>query len=230
MSFTLDEVVPWGRSFDEYVGMFALSGSDLGGKILGACDGPASFNAEGKGKGCRIISCDPIYQFSTLDISQRIQMTYPVILKQLHRNLSDYRWDKIASPEELGRIRMAAMERFLDDFPRGKKEGRYIPAGLPDLPFPDRSFDLALCSHFLFTYSEHLSLDFHLQAILELCRVARKVRIFPLVDLGGKKSPHLDPVVSELKKKGCEVSLVRVDYEFQRGANWFIRIISPSIG
>jgi hypothetical protein len=27
--FTLDQVVPWGRSFEEYRHMFALSGADL---------------------------------------------------------------------------------------------------------------------------------------------------------------------------------------------------------
>jgi hypothetical protein len=39
--FTLDQVVPWGRSFDEYQRMFALTGADLG-LILGCGDGPAA--------------------------------------------------------------------------------------------------------------------------------------------------------------------------------------------
>ena len=43
--FTLDQVVPWGRSFDEYRRMFALSDDDLTGSILGCGDGLASFNA-----------------------------------------------------------------------------------------------------------------------------------------------------------------------------------------
>ena len=44
--FTLDKVVPWGRSFDEYQRMFALTENDLGLKIVGCGDGPANFNAE----------------------------------------------------------------------------------------------------------------------------------------------------------------------------------------
>ncbi len=44
--FTLDQVVPWGRSFDEYRNMFALADTDLRSKILGCADGPESFNAE----------------------------------------------------------------------------------------------------------------------------------------------------------------------------------------
>ena len=44
--FTLDQVVPWGRSFDEYRAMFAMTDMDLTGRILGCGDGPASFNRE----------------------------------------------------------------------------------------------------------------------------------------------------------------------------------------
>ena len=46
MSFHLRDVVPWGRSYDEYVRMFALSEADLASKMLGCADGPASFNVE----------------------------------------------------------------------------------------------------------------------------------------------------------------------------------------
>jgi hypothetical protein len=44
--FSLDQVVPWGRSFDEYVRTFALGEAELGLTILGCADGPANFNAE----------------------------------------------------------------------------------------------------------------------------------------------------------------------------------------
>ena len=68
--FTLDQVVPWGRSFDEYKRMFALGASDLNGRILGCGDGPASFNAEATRFGHRVISCDPIYRFGTEEIQR----------------------------------------------------------------------------------------------------------------------------------------------------------------
>jgi hypothetical protein len=38
----LDSVIPWGRNKSEYMAMFALSGQELAGKILGVGDGPAS--------------------------------------------------------------------------------------------------------------------------------------------------------------------------------------------
>jgi len=40
MGFTLAKVVPWGRSYDEYIRMFSLTEADLGLRILGCGDGP----------------------------------------------------------------------------------------------------------------------------------------------------------------------------------------------
>jgi hypothetical protein len=224
MAFSLDEIVPWGRSFDEYVGMFGLTEADLSGPVLGCGDGPASFNAEATRRGHRVISCDPIYQFSVAQIEQRVHETYDTIMEELRPNVDSYIWDTFGSPEGLGKARMTSMRRFLADYERGKREGRYVNACLPSLPFPDKTFDLALCSHLLFLYSDHLSLTFHRAAIAELCRVAQEVRIFPLLDLGSQESAHLEPITSGLQNAGCEARFVQVDYEFQKGANTFLSI------
>ena len=71
MAVKLDNVVPFGRSFDEYVKMFTLTESDLQRSILSVADGPASFNAEGTHLGYRITSVDPLYCFGASDIKQR---------------------------------------------------------------------------------------------------------------------------------------------------------------
>ncbi|MDX1815834.1 MAG: SAM-dependent methyltransferase, partial [Thermodesulfobacteriota bacterium] len=55
MAFTLNKVVPWGRSFNEYTAMFALSETDLGKRILGCADGPASFNCILTKRGGRVL-------------------------------------------------------------------------------------------------------------------------------------------------------------------------------
>ena len=182
MPFTLEEIVPWGRSFTEYVGMFSLTAADLEKRILGCGDGPASFNATMHAKGRRVVSVDPLYQFSGEQIRGRVREAYNTILDQLIANQVAYVWTTIASPQDLGRVRLEAMAEFLRDFLRGKGEGRYLPHELPELPFTDGEFDLALSSHLLFTYSKQLSVDFHCRAVLEMCRVAREVRIFPLLD------------------------------------------------
>ena len=81
-----------------------------------------------------------------------------------------------------------SMRRFLDDFEVGLRAGRYIAGELPRLPFAEQSFQLALCSHFLFLYTNQLSEAFHVESVLELCRAAGEVRIFPLVSLDGGPS------------------------------------------
>lgn len=222
--FTLERVVPWGRSFDEYCRMFSLSGDDLAGRTLGCGDGPAGFNAQATRRGAVVISCDPIYQWSASQIRERIAATYNEVLDQARRNADEFVWDSITSLDELGRLRMEAMNEFLDDFVQGKTDGRYLTAELPMLPFADASFDVALCSHFLFLYSLQLDEEFHRRSIRELCRVAREVRIFPLLALGGQRSSYVGGVSTEMRSAGYEVTIERVPYEFQRGGNEMMRI------
>ncbi len=199
--------------------MFDLTSHDLNGSILDCAAGPASFNAEATAEGHEIVSCDPIYRFTAGEIQARIHATFDTIIANAKAKIDEFVWDDIASPEHLGEVRMTAMRRFLEDFPRGLTEGRYATDELPDLGFGDGRFDLALCSHFLFTYSGQLSLDFHLACIEEMCRVARGARIFPLLEAYGGKSPLLEPVVDTLRERGYRVEVRRVPYEFQRGGN-----------
>ena len=204
--------------------MFALSREDFEKRILGCGDGPASFNCMLTKQGGYLISADPIYHFSAADIVRRIDETYEEVMKQTRNNKNEFVWQHISSVEELGRVRMDAMKVFLSDFPAGRKEGRYIEANLPDLPFKDGAFDIALCSHFLFLYSEQLSEDFHIQSIKELCRVSSEARIFPLLELGAKKSLYLESIKDRLVKDGLAVTIEKVPYEFQKGGNEMMRV------
>ena len=222
--FTLDKVVPWGRSFDEYCRMFSLTEDDLSGRIVGCADGPAGFNAGATQRGTRVVSCDPIYAFSTSEIRSRIDATSRDIIEQTRLNRHEFVWTSITSPEDLLTARLQAMELFLVDYDRGKTEGRYVASELPLLPFDDSAFDLAVCSHFLFLYSQQLGEPFHHTAIQELCRVAKEVRIFPLLALGGVGSSYVGPVTDAFRHLGYKISIERVPYEFQRGANKMMRI------
>jgi len=222
--FTVKEVVPWGRSFEEYVRMFDLSREDLQLKILGCGDGPAGFNSRMNKQGNRMVSVDPLYQFTAAEIKARIDETYDKVMEQTRRNQGNFVWTSIQSVEELGQTRMAAMTEFLQDYEAGRQTGRYIAAGLPELPFHNHQFDLALCSHFLFLYTQQLSLDFHRQGIRELCRVAREVRIFPLLDMDCQRSAHISPLLEEFSQMGRPVEILEVPYEFQRGGNRMMQI------
>lgn len=215
----LETVVPWGRSFSEYQEMFSLTSENLGQKILGCGDGPASFNAELIQKGGNVISVDPVYQFSGEQIRSRIEEACFQVIEQVSRNRDDFVWKNIPNVEALAKARMEAMHIFLSDYATAKGSGRYLDAALPKLPFDDGEFDLALCSHYLFLYSEHVDREQHIRSMRELCRVSREVRVYPLLSISSnKESPHLRPVMADLESTGIKVSLIEVGYEFQKGA------------
>jgi SAM-dependent methyltransferase len=226
MGFTLETVVPWGRSYDEYVSMFDLTEADLGLRILGCGDGPAGFNSALTKRGGHIVSVDPIYVFGTEQIRSRVSDTYETVMTQMRKHHSHYVWGAISSVEQLGVVRTSAMDTFFADFEAGKQEGRYLAGELPSLPFENGQFDLALSSHFLFLYSAHLSAEFHLQALLEMLRVAREVRVFPLLTLDGVPSPHAHVIIEGLSGDGYRAEIKRVSYEFQRGGNEML-VIKP---
>lgn len=228
MAFSLNTIVPWGRSYEEYIRMFDLSPEELQARIVSCGDGPANFNSEMTKRNGRAVSIDPLYQCTAGQIRQRIGETYDQVMAQLVQNQDDFIWDQIKSPAELGAVRMAAMEGFLADFEKNAAEGRYIANTLPYLPFRNQVFDLALCSHLLFLYSRQLSLAFHRDSIIEMCRVAVEVRIFPLFDLKGTKSPYVTTLADELQKLGYKVAIKQVEYEFQRGANEMMTVSTPS--
>lgn len=220
----LNEVVPWGRTLEEYKLMFNLSLSDLKTKILGCGDGPASFNAEMTQQGYSVVSIDPIYKFSAEEIKQRVQEIYEPVISQVKQNSNRFVWKNFCDADELGQVRLATMEKFLTDYKVGKATGRYLYQSLPSLELADNQFELCLCSHLLFLYSEQLSLDFHIASIFELLRISPEVRIFPLLNLDCQISPYLEPVIQELSSKGINVKLETVDYEFQKGGNQMLRI------
>ena len=119
---------------------------------------------------------------------------------------------------------MGALRRFLADFDAGRRSGRYVEATLPALPFTDDTFELALCSHFLFLYSVQFDLDFHLAALREMLRVAAEVRVFPLLQVGGAPSPHVRGVEEAFTAAGIRTTVEPVPYEFQRGGNHMLRL------
>ncbi|RAM49859.1 MAG: SAM-dependent methyltransferase [Hapalosiphonaceae cyanobacterium JJU2] len=223
----LKDIAVWGRSTTEYIQMFDLVAADLKLKILDCAGGPASFNAEMTKQGFNVISCDTIYNLTANEIADRIQEANQPIMNALQTNSDSFVWQKIQSPYQLQKLRMVAMQTFLEDFTLGLQENRYITSVLPSLPFANRQFDLALCSHLLFTYSHCLSQEFHLASIIEMCRVAKQTRIFPLLSTSGKLSSLVQPVIHELKEQGYTVQIKEVAYEFQKGGNKLLQVSSP---
>ncbi len=223
---TLQNVVPWGRNLHEYKAMFSLDSGDFALKILGCGDGPSSFNAEATANNASVVSVDPVYHFTKEEIRQRLLETAETVLAQVAQNRENYLWNDIGSVDALKEVRMSAMTLFLEDYDQGRAARRYIEASLPHLPFNDNAFDLVLCSHFLFLYSEHFDLDFHVDSVLEMCRVGNEVRIFPLLDLKGKRSGYVEPLMERLAHHGYRCDIETVAYAFQKGGNEMLRVTS----
>ncbi|MCC3407724.1 MAG: class I SAM-dependent methyltransferase [Microcoleus sp. PH2017_10_PVI_O_A] len=227
MSLNLDEVIPLGRCLGEYIKMFSLEPSDLELAILDCAGGAASFNAEMTRQGRKVISCDPVYQFSAVEIGAHLPK-YHTFIEDFEASRPNYLWNIFESPSQLANVRRNATQEFLKDFPSGLQEGRYVTASLPVLPFENGQFDLALCSHFLFT-DPHLSEKDHLEAITEMCRVAKQVRVFPLLQsFSGVESEHLNPVIAELQNRSFTVEIQEVAYQFQIGGNEMLRVSKKS--
>ena len=220
--------IPWGRTFEEYLSMFSLTDLDLSGRILGCSDGPSSFNCELTQRGGNIVSIDSLYRYTSQQIRKLIDQTYPDAIQSFHHKKSLFIWKHLRSVHALGRMRLTAMNEFLADLEWGKMEGRYLEGALPIIPLTDHHFDLAVCSHFLFTNTAHMTTNYHVNSIKEMTRVANEVRIFPLLENGAVLSRHLLPTISMLRDDGYKVRLEKVSYEFLPGGNQMLRVTAKS--
>jgi SAM-dependent methyltransferase len=224
MAMHLDQIIPWGRTRAEYELMFELHPEELRQRTLDCGGGPASFTAEMANAGFSATAVDPLYSFSGEEIKARFEATIETVLSQVRETPNDWTWTFHRNLDELRANRIAAMERFQADYSGGKAAGRYVVGELPGLPFADKSFDRALCSHLLFLYSDSLSEEFHIRSVLELCRVAREVRIFPLLNLNRQLSRYLAPVRSVVARAGWASEIIKVRYELQRDGNEMLRL------
>ena len=223
--FQLDGIVPWGRRLDEYAAFFGLEGEPRRWPaILDVGAGPASFCAEASAQGARVVAVDPLYRAGGDLIRQRYAATRATMATGLEKAAPRFVWDFYPSAADLLRRRDEALSIFLEDYDWGRACGRYVAGALPSLPFRDGQFGLALVSHLLFLYGHELDAAFHVAALAELARVAGEVRVFPLLDLAGRRSGHLEAVTRALRELGLAADEVPVGFEFQRGATSLLRV------
>lgn len=180
-------------------------------------------------KGAKVIGCDPLYNIGYSKLLKLGREDIKLVIGKLKASSALYNWDFYKSIDELQEIRTRALMRFISDYPEGvsEKEPRYVKAALPRLPFDERSFDIVLSSHFLFTYADKFDLEFHLSSIIEMIRVSRKeVRIYPLQQ-GMMSLPYIqiNELLTSLKKEHIRYEMITVPFEFQKGSNKMLRLI-----
>lgn len=220
-SVQLDRVAFYGRTLSEYLKIFYIDlGVWNGCKILDCPAGASSFVAEANKRGIHAVGCDPLFgkDLKTLIACGKADIEHVIERVSLVPHL--YKWEFYPSVDVLKEYRTLALRQFEADYPIGILENRYIKAALPRLPFEDKSFDLVLSGHFLFTYSDKFDYSFHIASVLELCRVSSKeVKIYPIQGPDAQPYNHIENLLSDLKQKGITADIVPVSFEFQRGSN-----------
>lgn len=199
--------------------MFDLGDAALSGPVLDCPGGPGSFVAEATERGIDATAADIMYELPPAALAGRCREDYAAVVEQLPEKRELFTWEFYGSVEERAQLLERAYRRFLEDYPAGRRDGRYVYADLPTLPFPDDSFSLVLSAHFLFLYGDRLSQEFHRQTIEELLRVATgEVRLFPLVGLDTERYDRLDELIAHFREAGHAVEIRSVPFEFQKGA------------
>lgn len=223
----IDRIAFFGRTYAEYLSMFDLNGSMLkNGPVLDCPSGASSFASEAHQLGIDVTSCDILYNHALEEFFERGKRDIEHVFEKFDEAAHLYVWRYYKNKAEVIALRNKALKLFAEDFPAGFKEKRYIHAELPSLPFPDKTFLLVVSGNFLFLYGNRLDFDFHIACIKELVRVCSgEVRIFPLVGLDAMPYPYLDDIMSSIGSDGIEAEIVKVPFEFQRGANEMMKII-----
>lgn len=223
--FPLDRVAFYGRTLSEYLKMFRID--DIHhlkryNRILDCPSGASSFVAEANNKyGINTVGCDPLFDNDSRILQIQGEQDIEYVVKRVSLATNLYNWDFYSSIEELRSYRKLALQQFISDYDVGRERKRYVKAALPRLPFDDRSFDLILSGHFIFTYGHKFDFSFILSSVIELFRVcSREVRIYPLQKLSSEPFEHMTELLCTLKNQyGITYDIVPVPFEFQKGSN-----------
>ncbi|HIH64736.1 hypothetical protein [Methanothermobacter sp. KEPCO 2] len=216
----MKSVLLLGRGLSEYTDMFNLKDDELAGKrILDCAAGVSSFRSEMNRKGFDVTAVDPIYSRKPDELEALAEESF-----KRHRIFhGDFLSGIKVKGVPLEDYRRAVFRKFLSDY-REDPAG-YIAGELPHLPFSDLQFDLVLSANLLFLYEEKLSYRFHVEAVREMLRVGREVRIFPVTNIHRRRrSIYLQGIMDEFADH--EILIQRVPYHEETGCNEMLIIKS----
>ena len=190
-------------------------------RVLDCPSGVSSFVAEAKKQGVNVKGCDIIYQFHKEAIVERGEESIEIIYKDTI-NSQEFDYSFYGSLAGHKKHRKRALKKFGGDF----NAHDYSFQTLPKLSYKDDNFDIVLSSHLLFVYDDRFDYSFHENSIKEMLRVGKEVRLFPLVDYLNShegEEQNFSPFVYKIQEKfGGEI--IKVDFEFQKGANYMMVI------
>jgi len=220
------KLVLWGHTPEEYQEMFDLTKKDMSGNILEYGCGPSAVNAVQHKSGHKVTSCDPLFTLDKDTLYSKVALIFADMVEHVMLEKEHFDFSREGSLEKLIAKRRRGLDQFFADYAKGKKEERYV--GITDfiLPFESYSFDFALSSHYLFAELDNQDVAFHMEVIKDLARVAKEVRIFPLIDRTGQSSSLLGPVLLGLQKENFGAEVREVPYHLQKSGNAMLRVWS----
>ncbi len=219
--------VLWGHQFAEYQDMFDLPQQPNEKKILELACGPTLVNHELTQKNYHVVSCDPWFDADKAKMQERFSENFDAQVQNIHHHPERFDLKKYGGVEHLITHRHHNMDIFFDDFQEGYQEKRYQKLNsLEHLNFDNSSFDLVLCANYLFTDLYEQDVDFHVNFIQEMVRVAHDVRIYPLTNYKAKPSQILGPVLLALQQQGFQVIIQEVPFRFVPESKAMLRIQS----
>lgn len=196
----LGRIAFFGRTLADYETFLDFKAETLlGERILDVAAGTSSFTAEFTVLGGDAVAVDPVYRLRLPGVRERAMHDFRASTRLLAEHPERFALNGLEDLEGLLARRRQSRDRFLADFVPGSAAGRYRGDALPSLEFPDQSFDRVFCGHFLFLYAEYFSFDFHLAALREMLRVARReVRIYPLSTMRDRPYERLGALLEAL--------------------------------
>jgi len=217
-------LVLWGHHLDEYRDMFQLSEADLTKRFLEYGSGATAVNFELQDLASECISCDPWFHLNIAALKTEITANFDARLQQFKTEKQVFDLSRYGDLDTLLAYRREGIATFLADYDQGRLDKRYLPVVDTELPFGHFAFDFALSAHCLFADLDYQTVDYHVGVIKELARVAKDVRIFPLVDARGIPSPLLGPVLLALQQANYGVEVRDVSYHLQPKGNAMLRV------
>jgi SAM-dependent methyltransferase len=218
------KLVLWGHGAEDYLGMFDLSQAELESGILEYGCGPSAVNSQLTKLNKQVVSCDPLFVLDKDTLSSKAKMIFANMAEEIYLHQDRFDFSQSGGLEKLLVNRQQGMQNFFADYPNGKKEGRYVGISDYHLPFADFTFEYALSSHYFFADLDEQTVDFHLIVIRELARIAKEVRIFPLVDREGNMSEFLGPVLLGLQQENYGVEVREVSFHLHKSGNAMLRV------
>lgn len=211
----------WVHSLEDYCSMFNLDEQTLKLSILDYPAGISSFNSEMFAKGhANVVSADRHYDLSPMDMVKHVGFVIQDLSENIEQWSSQFHQAAVDEIDDFLNRSNQYAQLFLRDYSVGQQESRYQVAKLPRLPFNDLQFDLALCSDLMFRSPKFTPLE----VATELARIAKEVRIFPLMDRHGEISAELGPVMLALQQQDFGIEVKEVSFKLHKKSNAMLRV------